>query len=68
MKNPRNQIRAKIFDSRGFLVQEKDDYTQIDLSKLTEDRYLIRYIDDYGFEISHDNYIKVNQKGYILSI
>jgi hypothetical protein len=68
MKRIRDQIRAEIFNSHGFLVQKRDNFTEIDLSKLADDNYTIRYYNGYGIELSHDHYIRINHKGYIVTL
>jgi len=53
-----NQIRAEVYNLEGMKVHICKDYSQMDLSKLLDDVYMISYQDNSGNVLWTERYIK----------
>ena len=61
-----NQIRAEVFNLEGMKVHICKDLNQMDLSKLLDDVYMIRYKDNEGNTLWTERYIKSQKKEYAI--
>ncbi len=60
-----NQIRAEVFNLEGEKVHICKDFNNMDLSKLVDDVYLIRYVDSNGNTLWNERFVKVKELEYV---
>jgi len=60
-----NQIRAEVFNLEGEKVHICKDFNNMDLSKLIDDVYLIRYVDSNGNILWNERFVKVKEVEYV---
>lgn len=60
-----NQIRAEVFNLEGMKVHICKDLTQMDLSKLLDDVYMISYKDSNGNTLWTEKYIKSQKQEFV---
>lgn len=60
-----NQIRAEVFNLEGEKVHICKDFNNMDLSKLIDDVYLIRYVDSNGNTLWNERFVKAKELEYV---
>ncbi len=60
-----NQIRAEVFNLEGEKVHICKDFNNMDLSKLIDDVYLIRYVDSHGNTLWNERFVKAKELEYV---
>ena len=60
-----NQIKAEVFNLEGEKVHICKDFNNMDLSKLVDDVYLIRYVDSNGNALWNERFVKAKEMEYV---
>ncbi len=63
-----NQIRAEVFNLEGMKVHICRDLTNMDLSKLMDDVYMICYKDNTGNTLWTEKYVKSQKAELVFNI
>lgn len=63
-----NQIRAEVFNLEGMKVHICKDLSQMDLSKLLDDVYMICYKDSSGATLWTEKYIKAQKPEFVFNV